>query len=418
MTDKEEKLLPPLSDEEFNSLKADIEVNGQLQPVFVDENGDILDGEHRFKILGKKAKTKTIRGLSDGEKEMFTYRCNFHRRNLSPSQKAVARKHMKATAKALRKQDPKKWTQAKLAAGFGVARETVRDWFTNNGETANSSKPATKPDGRVSLSKDQQAIVVQQLEAGESQQQVAANHGVSQQTVSNIKKKSDKAKKKEADRKRNAAAIKKAIGDNDAGVKIGDFRKVAKTIPDASVDMIFTDPPWDRKALDEMYGDLGQVALDKLIEGGSMLVYAGHAMVDDAIKLIEREGLNFYWLCAEFRPEGPHNRRSRSGFIVTFIPILWFVKGAERYDTSVFVKDSVSTPKPDKKAHAWQQSVECANYYIEKLSHKNGLVFDPFCGGGTTAVAAKHLGRKWLTCDTDKESATIARGRILDAQCK
>ena len=42
-------LLPPLSTDEFNALKADTKANGIRDPICVDENGEILVGHHRFK---------------------------------------------------------------------------------------------------------------------------------------------------------------------------------------------------------------------------------------------------------------------------------------------------------------------------------------------------------------------------------
>ncbi len=41
------------------------------------------------------------------------------------------------------------------------------------------------------------------------------------------------------------------------------------------------------------------------------------------------------------------------------------------------------------------------------------LVFDPTCGGGTTAVVAETYGRRWITCDTSRVSINVARQRLL-----
>ena len=79
-------LLPPLSTEEFAALEADIKLHGVLQPIIDDDDDNVLDGNHRHKI-DPGAPTRTITGLSEGEKLAFVYRANFARRNLSPSQK-------------------------------------------------------------------------------------------------------------------------------------------------------------------------------------------------------------------------------------------------------------------------------------------------------------------------------------------
>lgn len=50
--------------------------------------------------------------------------------------------------------------------------------------------------------------------------------------------------------------------------------------------------------------------------------------------------------------------------------------------------------------------------HIISWSNAGDLVFDPFIGSGTTAVAADRLGRKWFGCDISEEYVELALGRI------
>ena len=43
------------------------------------------------------------------------------------------------------------------------------------------------------------------------------------------------------------------------------------------------------------------------------------------------------------------------------------------------------------------------------------LVFDPTCGGGTTAYVAEKWGRRWITCDTSRVAIALARQRLMTA---
>ena len=90
--------------------------------------------------------------------------------------------------------------------------------------------------------------------------------------------------------------------------------------------------------------------------------------------------------------------------------VLWFVKGT-RDDNSVFVSDVMSGGR-EKDQHDWQQAESEAAYWIEKLCPKDGLVVDPFLGGGTTAAAAKALGREWIGFEIDADTAAIAAQRV------
>ncbi len=44
-----DKLLPPMSKEEFEQLKTSIQTEGQHYPIIVNENLEVLDGHHRFR---------------------------------------------------------------------------------------------------------------------------------------------------------------------------------------------------------------------------------------------------------------------------------------------------------------------------------------------------------------------------------
>ncbi len=66
--------------------------------------------------------------------------------------------------------------------------------------------------------------------------------------------------------------------------------------------------------------------------------------------------------------------------------------------------------------------VQTADSVIERCilmtTDPGDLVFDPTCGGATTALAAEKWGRRWITCDTSPISVAIARQRIATATFK
>jgi hypothetical protein len=70
------------------------------------------------------------------------------------------------------------------------------------------------------------------------------------------------------------------------------------------------------------------------------------------------------------------------------------------------------TGKQEKTHHDWQQSIDEASHWIDVLCPKNGVVCDPFLGGGTTGAAAMKLGRKWIGIELDPETARIASARL------
>jgi DNA modification methylase len=61
--------------------------------------------------------------------------------------------------------------------------------------------------------------------------------------------------------------------------------------------------------------------------------------------------------------------------------------------------------------HPTQKPIAVMEWCI-KLSKTTGIIFDPFCGSGTTCVAAKRLGRRYIGIDISEEYCNIARKRL------
>lgn len=389
------ELLPPLTTDEMKALKADIKANGVRDPIIVDEDGEILDGHHRHRI-DKKCPRRVLKGMSAAEKQAFVFCANFNRRNLSPSQKKDARNKMRAVAKALYAEGN---TQKDVACKLGQPRETVRDWLMRNGGTAKTHKH----DSRVKIPVLANPVIVDRVESGEKQEQVAADYGVGQSQISRIV---TKAKKEhEAKEKREKAATK--LKGKDLGIFVGDFRKLGKVVADNSVDLIFTDPPYDKEAA-PLYADLAEFAARVLRPGGWCLAYSGRVrLMEDMDNMAKR--LTYGWMFACLH-RGANPRFRNLKLQVGWKPILGFYKPPLDVWWDWFV-DTVSFGQ-EKGHHEWQQSEGDAAHFIEAMSPKKGLICDPFCGSGTTPAAAKRSGRKWVAFEIDKKTAEQARIRL------
>jgi len=65
------------------------------------------------------------------------------------------------------------------------------------------------------------------------------------------------------------------------------------------------------------------------------------------------------------------------------------------------------------KVYVVQTNEKVIKRCILMTSNAGEIVLDPTCGGGTTAIAAERLGRKWITCDTSRVALNLARKRIM-----
>ena len=67
---------------------------------------------------------------------------------------------------------------------------------------------------------------------------------------------------------------------------------------------------------------------------------------------------------------------------------------------------------PENTDHPTQKPEKLVAKIILASSPKNAMVFDPFLGSGTTSVAAKKLGRKYLGIEIDKYYCCLAEKRL------
>lgn len=122
---------PSMSAEDFQSLKDDIEVNGQREAVTVFEDM-VLDGWHRYRACMELALPVAQSEFTDADPVAFVKSVNYHRRHMSGSQRAAS---IVALSQWVAPHRPKKGevasplskTNAQLATEAKVSVKTIKD---------------------------------------------------------------------------------------------------------------------------------------------------------------------------------------------------------------------------------------------------------------------------------------------------
>ncbi len=68
------------------------------------------------------------------------------------------------------------------------------------------------------------------------------------------------------------------------------------------------------------------------------------------------------------------------------------------------------------RRHSAVFPVSLPTWFIKLFTDSSSVVLDPFIGSGTTAMAAKQLGRKYVGIDINEEYCQIARQRLVQMQ--
>lgn len=194
----------------------------------------------------------------------------------------------------------------------------------------------------------------------------------------------------------------------------GDARELAKSIPDASVDVIFTDPPYPREYL-PLYGWLAQEAVRVLKPGGFLCVMTGGYHLAQVFKLLDVPGLEWYFKIEIFNKNDAPVIFPRR-IVTRTKPVLMYTKGKGAINIWNMT-DVYQGQGKDKFYHEWGQDVGSARYVIEYVlgTGAGGICFEPFAGGGATLEACQLLGVDYLAFEIDPEAANRCRYRLSNS---
>lgn len=194
-------------------------------------------------------------------------------------------------------------------------------------------------------------------------------------------------------------------------IYVGDSRKLAIDLPNNSIDIIYTDPPYQTEYL-PLYGWLAETAARVLKPGGFLCAIAGGYNLDKVFALMSDKGLDWYFKVEMFNPhEAPPIWPRR--IITRTKPVLIWTKGPAVIQIWNMT-DVYQGQGKDKRYHRWGQDVGSARYVIEYIlgTGAKAVLWEPFTGGGATLSACKILGIDYIGFELDTDAAQKARGRI------
>jgi hypothetical protein len=427
------KLIPPLSETDFDALKRSIaSEHGLIVPVIVNKEGIVLDGHHRFracKELGIPLQYHTREFTDLLTEKQFVIEVNLNRRHLNEFQKAELGFLLEGIE------------------GEMAKRRQVSAYLDSQKAKSAIGKRWNKPQKDVIRSPSREGDRIQSERAYGSTQSIAKKVGISHATYERSKKIITKGSddQKNALRKgdvgirkvygqlrreerrvelidkaklvpSHGAAGKTQSGNANVQLYHSDFRKLdEQQMPSESADLMFTDPPYDAEHL-HLYQDLAKYANKWLKEGGSLVTYAGHWALPTIFEYMKNNNLQYWWtICVKHT--GGRTRMHKYKVWVRWKPLLWFIKGPAGTQPTSMINDiddliTSKPPEDNKLIHEWEQSTVEANYIIENLSVEHQLVVDPFLGYGSTGVAAVQLGRRFIGAEIDQNYYTTASDRI------
>jgi hypothetical protein len=204
-------------------------------------------------------------------------------------------------------------------------------------------------------------------------------------------------------------------GDSEGCIVTGDCLEIMADMPDGCVDAVVTDPPYgaafDGKKTKHIRHATGGYASTEDSDIGprtapEMLRLCLRAVVFSGTRLMFCYPRPYEIGCV-YCPAGAG--LGRWGFTVMH-PMLFYGVGLPHTRTSA--SGFTSNAQAPRNGHPCPKPPLWMEWAVKKCSMPGDLILDPFVGSGTTCVAAKKLGRRWIGIEIDPKYAKIARNRV------
>lgn len=189
---------------------------------------------------------------------------------------------------------------------------------------------------------------------------------------------------------------------------------IMKDIPDKSIDLVLTDPPygifsdkkqtgfqknviidksvnqWDDRIEKEYFDEIFRISKNQIIWG--LQYYIDYLKPTKEIIVWDKKtGANYF-------ADGEAAYTSFSGTLRIF-----------RHQWCGAFKDS---ERGIRNLHPTQKPLKLFTWCIKKYTNENDIICDPFAGSGTTAVACYETNRRYICIEKEKKYVDISVKRI------
>lgn len=235
-----------------------------------------------------------------------------------------------------------------------------------------------------------------------------------------------------------------------AQVACGSCIDLMRAIPDGSVDLVLTDPPYNlglfmkergtnmEKLRPNHFAFQGWDDLDfatwseqmkqfmaechrVIKKRGALVVFMSVIKVESIINFAKDNGF-YYKTTGVWHKKNPIPRNMNLHFLNSIEPWIYFInegttgifnnEGKPIHD---FIETStISVTEHKKGNHPTQKPVKLMSHFINLLSNENDVVLDPFMGAGSTGVACAQLHRKFIGIDVNEAYVQTSIKRIGD----
>ena len=400
------RVLMPLRDDERALLEQSVLAEGIRDPLVVWRRGDeliLLDGHHRYELATQHGLDFSVVEMEfDDETDavQWVLRNQLARRNLTDEQRTLLLGRLYNQIKLAPHRPPaenadnlsafsgRSATAQYVASLHGVNEKTVR----RAAEFAEvvDALAEIEPEAAARVLAGELSDAKTALPKVEPELLPKVAERIAQGNAQSVKEIVERIRREE---RQTTRPVLQGVYEG-LDIRRGDFREVLADLPDRSVDIILTDPPYTQEYL-PLWDDLGAFAARVLKPTGVLLAYSGQLHLPQVIAMLTQH-LRWWWMCA-IRHAGA------SGYIVAggrriindWKPLL-ILTPRDAPPLNAQFNDLIEGGGRQKELHNWEQSTDEALRILQTFGNPDALVVDPFAGSGSFGRAALQAGMRFI----------------------
>lgn len=215
----------------------------------------------------------------------------------------------------------------------------------------------------------------------------------------------------------------------------GDCLEKMKDVPNESVDLVLTDPPYEldnhgggttdfaqRKLVKDLHIDFLSDSFDmdsffneveRVCKVINLIVFCSNKQVSSIMKFWEEKKYSTTLLVWDKPNPVPFG----NGKYISSVEFMIYVRGKGAIYNNIGYSEQLKTfrygvPSAKNRLHPTEKPIDLLERIIKIHSSENNVIIDPFMGSGTTGVAAKNLNRNFIGIELDPKYFKIAKERI------
>lgn len=379
-----EKKVIPLHADQYHTLKESIRENGLWLPIITNSDGEILDGHHRFracKELGFTPKSIVKDFETKTDEAIFVGECNFARRQFSNAERieAVLKMEPLYIKQANERMSAGGKEGKQISAPLGQSRTIMAEKAHVSHDTFEKYKK---------ILKSASAETIHKIKSGKT----TINKEYKELQKKNIVTKPKKTK--------HAKHTPLHLPDH-VSLHNEPFQTVP--IPNNRVSLIFTHPPFDDK-LFYLYNELAKQAARVLCNGGNVLCYVHQSDIGKVIELFANNGLSYQWQFIIKHTGAPTSTYGKK-LSIHYKSLLWFSMGQ---GDDITADDFLDVEFQGNTINTWESGT-VPDYYIEKFTKPQDIIYDPFLDSGLVGLSAIQQKRQFIGCTGDARKFEAAK---------